>query len=216
MANSIYQKLALATAGTVLSLAVMETASVQAATITYDFTVNLTNGDFKGNSYTGFFSYNDSEPSGVSELLYPYFAPSDFSFEFLGKTYTESDLRYSVRSIMVPPLSYLTFTNPRVVTDNRPYFVPGGELDQVKFLVTDYNSAGIGSYIINLYENKKFFFWFFDQFPQNTISQGGGTWKYKLREQLPSTSVPEPGTVFGLSMLGFGWLLRKKKASSHA
>ncbi|MFB2981717.1 hypothetical protein [Microseira sp. BLCC-F43] len=51
MANSIYQKLALATAGTVLSLAVMETASVQAATITYDFTVHLTNGDFKGNSY---------------------------------------------------------------------------------------------------------------------------------------------------------------------
>ena len=55
MANSIYQKLGFAIAGTVLSLGVMEALSVQAATITYDFNVNITSGPLLGNQYSGFF-----------------------------------------------------------------------------------------------------------------------------------------------------------------
>ena len=218
MANSIYQKLALATAGTVLSLAVMETASVQAAIITYDFTVKITDGDFQGNSYTGFFSYDDSNPSGYgdSPRLLPYFGPLDFNFNFLGTTYSQLNYGPAKISYPVPPSSYLTFSNPRLVTNPRVFYIPGGELTEVKFYLTDYNYLGIGSYFINFYPDSDFSFQFFNQFPQNTISSGSGTWQYKLREEPTSTSVPEPGTVFGLSMLGFGWLLRKKKASSHA
>ena len=105
MANSIYQKLALATAGTVLSLAVMETYSANAATITYDFTVNITDGPLLGNQYSGFFSYDDTSPSAtrlpadytspsfVSPLV-PVFDVTEFNFDFAGKTYTKSDLEY--------------------------------------------------------------------------------------------------------------------------
>ena len=219
MANSIYQKLAFATVGAVLGLAVMETPSVQAAIITYDFTVTI--GSSPGNSYNGFFSYNDSEPSGLAgTLFFPYFAPSDFSFEFLGKTYTENNIRYATRYSLFPPVSYLTFTNPKAVIDEnlrRAYYIPGGELDQVQFYLTDFSTVGIGSYFINFYPNSTFSFWLFDRFPQNSISQGGGTVTYSLRTTPtpPPTSVPEPGTVFGLSMLGMGWLLRKKKVSSN-
>ncbi len=219
MANSIYQKLALATAGTVLSLAVMETPSVQAAIITYDFTVNITSGSLLGNSYTGFFSYDDSKPSGLADEppLLPYFAPSDLSFEFLGKTYTENNLQYRTRyGYAIPPFSYLTFSNPQFVVDDGVFWIPGGELTKAKFYLSDYSTIGIGSYFINFYPNSSFSFEFFDRFPYYITSAGSGTWKYTLREESPSTSVPEPGTVFGLSVLGFGWLLRKKKASSHA
>ncbi|HAX76840.1 MAG TPA: hypothetical protein DCY88_13610 [Cyanobacteria bacterium UBA11372] len=219
MANSIYQKLALATAGTVLSLAVMETASVQAAIITYDFTVNVTSGSLAGNSYNGFFSYDESAPSSFTRFLFiPDFEVSDFSFDFFGKTYTEQDVRYNdARVVLDPPLSYLRFTNPRPIVNNPAYFLPGGELDQVKFYLTDVSSIfGGGSYFINLYPNSNFSFLFFDRVPTNIISSGAGTWQYKLRQEPISTSVPEPGTVFGLSVLGFGWLLREKKASFHA
>jgi PEP-CTERM motif len=219
MANSIYQKLALATAATVLSLAVMETASVQAAIITYDFTVNITSGSLLGNQYSGFFSYDESAPSSFTRFGFiPYFQVSDFSFDFFGKTYTENDVRYNnPRAEQYPPFSYLRFANPRPIVNNPAYFLPGGELDQVKFYLTDVSSIfGGGSYFINLYPNSTFSFLFFDRVPTNIISSGAGTWKYTLRKEPPSTSVPEPGTVFGLSVLGLGWLLRKKKASFQA
>ncbi|GET40260.1 PEP-CTERM sorting domain-containing protein [Microseira wollei] len=219
MANRIYQKLALATAGTVLSLAVMDTHPANAAIITYDFTVNITSGSLLGNQYSGFFSYDESAPSSFTRAGYiPYFLVSDFSFDFFGKTYREKDVVYNnSRAPQEPPFSYLRFTNPRPIVNNAAYFLPGGELDQVKFYLTDYSSIfGGGSYFINFYPNSNFSFLFFARVPTNIISSGAGTWKYTLREQPTSTSVPEPGTVFGLSMLGFGWLLRKKKASSHA
>ena len=218
MANSIYQKLAFATVGAVLGLAVMETPSVQAATITYDFTVNITSGSSSGNQYSGYFSYDESAPSGFTRFNFiPYFLVSDFSFDFLGKTYTENDLQYNnSRVVAYPPFSYLRFTNPRPIVNNPAYFLPGGELDQVKFYLTDVSSIfGGGSYFINFYPNSSFSFQFFDRNPYYTTSAGSGTWNYTLREEAPSTSVPESGTVFGLSMLGMGWLLRKKKVSSN-
>ncbi|MFB2981716.1 PEP-CTERM sorting domain-containing protein [Microseira sp. BLCC-F43] len=100
--------------------------------------------------------------------------------------------------------------------DRRFFLIPGGELTRANFYLTDIGGQGIGSYMINFEENSSFSFSFFERFPYYPTSRGSGTWNYTLRKEPPSNSVPEPGTVFGLSMLGFGWLLRKKKASSHA
>ena len=88
---SIYQKLAVATATAALSLAAMEAKTVQAATIIYDFTVDVTSGPLTGTQSFGSFSYDDLaltgtglETLGVNEGL-------SISFDFLGKTYNETN-----------------------------------------------------------------------------------------------------------------------------
>lgn len=63
MADNFLGKLAVATAGAALSLAVMGAQPAGAATITYDFTVGVTSGPLTGNQYSGFFSYDDASTS---------------------------------------------------------------------------------------------------------------------------------------------------------
>lgn len=217
MANSIYQKLALATVGTVLSLAVMETPSVQAATITYDFTVNITDGPLLGNQYSGFFSYDDASPSGAGGLLLPFFDVTEFNFDFPQRTNTPSQLFIDGR--VFPSSLPLQFRGGEVVTDpsGRLVLIPrGGEL--VRFAFSTFNPfrPPFPGFFTLFGSSTGLSFTY--QLPFNpgepfTIGSGSGT--VSLRTT-PPTAVPEPGTVFGLSMLGLGWLLRKKKASSHA
>jgi len=214
MANSIYQKLALATAGTVLSLAVMETASVQAATITYDFNVNITSGPLLGNQYSGFFSYDNTAPAPV---LQPFFDVTEFNFEFANRTYTRSDLVLDCR--VFPGCLPLQFSGGELVTDpsGRLVLIPGGsELARVAFSTFNPFGPPFPGFFTLIGSGSAFSFNY--QLPFNpgeptTIGNGSGT--VSLRTT-PPTAVPEPSTIFGLSMLGFGWLLRKKKASSHA
>ena len=222
MANSIYQKLGFAIAGTVLSLGVMEALSVQAATITYDFNVNITSGPLLGNQYSGFFSYDDTSPSPTAPVV-PVFDVTEFNFEFAGKTYTKSDLRYGGCRAGLQYCYPLEFSGAEAVLDPSGfprYFIPrGGEL--VSFAFSTFNPFGppypgffslMGgmrglSFIYQLPFNPE---------PPTPIGSGSGTVSRRPTTPPPPTSVPEPGTVFGLSMLGFGWLLRKKKVSFHA
>ncbi len=217
MANSIYQKLALATAGTVLSLAVMETPSVQAAIITYDFTVNISSGTLIGNQYSGFFSYDNTAPAPV---LQPFFDVTEFNFKFANKTYTRSDLRLDCR--VFPACLPLEFTTGEIVTEpsGRLVLIPGGS-ELARFAFSTFNAFGppFPGFFTLFGSSTGLSFTY--QLPFNpgepfTIGSGSGTVSRRTDPTPPPTSVPEPGTVFGLSMLGFGWLLRKKKASSHA
>jgi hypothetical protein len=84
----IYQKLAVATAGVTLSFAAIETKPAQAATVTDDFTVNVTSGALTGQTGSGSFSYDDSilTGSGSETALV-----QSLSFNFLDKTYTQND-----------------------------------------------------------------------------------------------------------------------------
>ncbi|GET40261.1 PEP-CTERM sorting domain-containing protein [Microseira wollei] len=237
MANSIYQKLALATAGTVLSLAVMETASVQAATITYDFTVNITDGPLLGNQYSGFFSYDDTSPSATSlpvdysspsfrSPLVPVFDVTEFNFDFAGKTYTKSNLRYDGCRAGIQFCYPLTFSGTEAVLDPSGfprYLIPrGGDLSLVSFSnFSSFNFSIFSVYFYILGGKSAGDFRYdlpLDLSEPFKNRSGSGTVGFSLRTTPtpPPTSVPEPGTVFGLSVLGFGWLLRKKKASSHA
>ncbi len=80
--NRIGQKLALAF-GVVLTA-----TSVQAATITYDFTVSVDSGPLLGNEYSGVLSFDDSGLSGSGE---EFLAVDNLEFSFEGVDYTETD-----------------------------------------------------------------------------------------------------------------------------
>lgn len=219
MANSIYQKLGFAIAGTVLSLTVIEAHSANAAIITYDFNVNITSGPLLGNQYSGFFSYDDTSPAPFG--LQPFFGLTEYNFDFPERTGTPSNLFLDCR--VGPSCLPLEITGGEVVFDEpngKIYLIPrGGEL--VRFAFSTFNpfrppfpgfftliggQTGLGfTYQLPFNPGE----------PPSPIGGGSGTVSRRPITPPPPTSVPEPGTVFGLSMLGFGWLLGKKKVSSH-
>lgn len=88
---TLFQKFGIAVSATALSLAAIDANPAQAATITYDFEVNLTSGRDAGSMGEGFFSYDDSiltgiglETVGVNDVL-------SVQLELLGITYTKAD-----------------------------------------------------------------------------------------------------------------------------
>jgi PEP-CTERM motif len=219
MANSIYQKLALATAGAALSLAAMEANPANAAIITYDFTAKVTGGSLAGNSYNGFFRYDDTAFSFPSRVGKPYFSVTEFNFEFAGTTFTQRDLRFDCRileicgtSLFIPGGEFITTSEGAPIGQ-----IPRGGTPSLIFFQ---NVGFMGFFPIT--ERPLFSFFgglnggfFAYQLPGEmpTINSGSVTYLLRTTPTPPPISVPEPSTVFGLSMLGFGWLLRKKKAS---
>lgn len=61
---------------------------IEAATITYDITVDNFDGSLSGETFTGSFSFDDSSLTGTGSEFVSVF---DLSFDFLGVTYTEAD-----------------------------------------------------------------------------------------------------------------------------
>ncbi len=223
MADKCLQKLAVAAAGAALSLAVMEAQPAGAATITYDFTVGVTSGPLTGNQYNGFFSYDDSSTSSAGELLLPYFQVSDFNFEFVNtsfqnafdsQTYTKSDLRIDGR--LGPASLPLRISGGEIIMDESGHIdlIPrGGHLDSFGFSTFNRFDRGEAGWwtLVSSYGFSYKFGWDYSSGPDPGRS-GSGTVTYSLRET-PTSRVPEPGTAFGLGVLGAGWLLRKKIAS---
>ncbi len=187
---SIYKKLVV-TASLSLSVVAIQSKSIEAATITYDFSVGVTTGALAGNSYDGSFSYDDStligiggETVGVEEKL-------SINFEFLGKTYTETDD------------NNFAFNFPQVEFKD-------GSLVGLQYLVTDVLNGSISSFAIfgdnpdGLGGGDKFSY-----VNENSVEVSEGSVIYSLKS--PSTSVPEPNIVLGLGVIGFGWLYSKRQ-----
>ncbi len=84
MAN-VSKKLAVTTAGIALSCVAMEANPAKAAVITYDFTVTGTGNVLSGQLGSGFFTYDDA-----TTPFFGFFDVLDFSFNYLGTTYTRS------------------------------------------------------------------------------------------------------------------------------
>lgn len=189
MANNIFTKLTVATAGAALSFVAIEADPVQAATITYDFDVNVTSGPLDNNIYEGSFSYDDStltgtglETVGVAEEL-------SVSFEFLGVTYTEAND------------NNFLFNFPIVEFKD-------GSLVGLQYIVNDTPNNSIfalfGDNPDNLGGDR------FQYVDVNSFEVSEGSVTYSLRGSVP---VPEPDIAAELVVLGFGWLLKKKIAS---
>jgi hypothetical protein len=180
---NIYQKSAVATAGTALSLLVMEASPAPAAILTYDFTLKGSN-NFGSGSLT-YDTLQGQDPSFPPLAVTPKL--TDFNVSYLGKTYT--DVQFVNRLTVVSSIK----TNPDT-----------GELVSDR-LVVPFPGCGVTCQPALVIENQSFLA-ISDPFGSPT---DGGAVTYSLRT--PSTSVPEPDfTTLGLSALGCGWLLKKK------
>lgn len=197
--NNKFKTILAAGAGVALSLVLTEANPAQAAIVSYDFSVDIKQGPLTGNTYTGFFSYdNQSEPVGFgygSEEFYL----TEFEYDFNGVNYTLD------KPIVVPG-------GLQVV--RRPFFVSGNFNPAIEpTLVGGTETNGSSGYRD----------WFFGEsvfapgqnefeYRQDGPSPFRGDVNYVLREP---TQVPEPANAVALSLLGLGMLLTKKKIASR-
>ncbi|NEO11611.1 MULTISPECIES: PEP-CTERM sorting domain-containing protein [unclassified Moorena] len=188
MADIFHKSGILAAASVALGLAVMPTQPVSAATIKYDFTVDVETGNLAGNSYQGYFTYDDTFQfdSGFERFNS---RNDDLSvvFDFNGVTYTEED------DFLFPEGPYVDFQDGELLGLN---FVPSLFTFDFPFEIRDEDNDRIGGD----------FFTYGDFF----IGSGDGSVTYAKVGK-----VPEPATILGLSVLGASLLLGKKKGSSQ-
>ncbi len=193
---TLSKKLAVTTAGLALSCVAMEANPAEAAVFTYDFTVDITTGLLVGNQYSGSFSYDDS-----SELTsYGGYRPFDFTFDFEGKTFTESDLQIDVAGYggFYPQGTEHFYYGEGLVTASIGLydFPPEPEdFPKIVFLGSDFY-GNLGNCSSSDCPEPSF----------GPVSFGSVTY------QLSPTSVPEPGTVGGLLFLGLSSLFLKRKS----
>lgn len=196
---SIYQKLTVATATAVLSLAAME-AKIQAATITYDFTIDVTSGPLTDTEPSGFFSYDNSTLTGTGLEALGVNQGLSIAFNFLGDTYNETN------DIDFPAFPIVQFQDRQLlglsfVAFYAPFFQTIGIGDTVDVSIGEIGRGG-GSIFA------------YDTDPSVGF-EGVGEVTYTARP------VPEPSSVAALSALGLGFLLkrvasrRQIKATEH-
>ncbi|NEN90926.1 MAG: PEP-CTERM sorting domain-containing protein, partial [Okeania sp. SIO3H1] len=65
--TNIFQKLSFVATSAVLSLSVINANPVNAASIIYDFEVSIDSGVLDGETYSGFFEFDDSALTGIGE-----------------------------------------------------------------------------------------------------------------------------------------------------
>jgi len=85
--TNIFQKLSFVVTTTVLSLSVINANPINAASITYDFEVNVSTGSLLGDTYSGSFEFDDSTLTDVGEES---LSVSELSFNLLGVNFTEA------------------------------------------------------------------------------------------------------------------------------
>ncbi|HEY9809322.1 MAG TPA: PEP-CTERM sorting domain-containing protein [Halomicronema sp.] len=210
-------KLAFSIAVVTLFGTAIKIEAATAETITYDFLV-----DTGTSKYKGYFSYDDMARATITSI--PYFPITDFSFDFIDtnyqnafapKTYTESDLQYDGR---IGPYSYPLFIpGAETIIDEQNGGVyriaRGGPVEGFSFSTfSAFDMEGVENGWWTLSSSSGFNYlmgWDRSTGPNPNIG-GSGIVSYWLR---PSTSVPEPNTVLGLSLLGLGWVFSKKKNS---
>jgi hypothetical protein len=199
--SSTMTKFVAAIAGTLLSLTVINPA--QAVTLTYDFNVDLQPGQspFGQGSFSGFFSFNaPTTPNFTGQISVD---PNQFFFNFGGPT-------FQLGSYFPAPTNAI-FAGGEFLGIDTAFNAPPGQLP----FVDPFGSQG-----------------FLTFYPSNITGspfvvaslRAGIFWvepvTYALRtpapvEELPSTSIPEPSMLVGLSLLGLGVLFKKKRTPSQ-
>lgn len=86
--TNIFQKFTFVATSTIISFAVINTNFVNAASIIYDFEVNNLDGSLAGETFSGFFEFDDSGLTGMGDES---LSVSQINFDFLGVNYTETD-----------------------------------------------------------------------------------------------------------------------------
>jgi hypothetical protein len=183
-------KLAIATTVTVLGLTAIGTASTQAATITYDFTVKELQGPLSGNEFTGWFSFDDTHFTRTGLEVFDVLNDNlQIEFSFLGETFNQNDESFEIfgRTPPVPNVSFLDGILQGL--SYRVDEVRGSNLTSIPDPVQDFTILNSG-------------------FGYRTIDDEiflGGKVESTLR-------VPEPSMILALGFLGAGFFLKKKRA----
>lgn len=89
--HNLSPKLSTAFLAVALSSAALITSSAQASTVSYDFTVNVTQGPLAGQSYSGTFSYDDSTLEGSGIEILGIEQELSVCMNYFGRNYTELD-----------------------------------------------------------------------------------------------------------------------------
>ncbi len=217
MIKSVLTKTLATVAGTTALSFIVATNPAQAARITYNFTIDVSTGQYTG-TYQGRFSYDDAVLTGKNpnsgtpeeelESVSPSFGELEVSFNFLGVQYTEED-----------DAAFSSF--PKVYFDN-------GQFVGLSFLVTA-SGSNPGFFIVPKQVK---------EFGKEVEEKGGflvGTTNFSFGELVstlityqrvlggagdpedpedPTAAVPEPseiaGSIFALGLLGLGLKLRKR------
>jgi hypothetical protein len=215
-----------------IALGVAFPSPVEAATITYDFQVNVTSGVYQGQQFSGYFSYDDSLPSPVTgTAMLPRFDVSEFVFNFGGITYRKPDLFYDpTQGLLALPLQ---ITGGAVVTgangESRAT-AQGGTLRGFGFTTYD-RTQGAQDFFVLTSTNNLFYGVYTTPGDPTSASNGDGTLTYAQRIVRPvpdpvdpidpidpinpgtdpaAAAVPEPSTLLGvLGSMGLGWWMKK-------
>ena len=170
----------------------MEAKTVQAATVTYDFTVDLTSGPLIDTQPSGSFCYDDSTLTGSGLETLGIDQGLSVALNFLGKTYNETN------DIEFPDFPIVQFQDRKLLGLSftafyKPAFQTIGIGDTV-----DVSAGLIGSGGGSIFA--------YDTEPSVEF-EGVGNVTYTARP------VPEPASIAGLSALGLVLLKRGKSRS---
>ncbi|MGI0485972.1 hypothetical protein ACN4EK_11080 [Pantanalinema rosaneae CENA516] len=202
MVNAALKTLIGVITGAVLLNPVMDANPVQAATITYNFEVNVTLGEYVG-QYDGQFRYDDSVLTGIGdEIITPSYGNLSLLFTFLNKTYTaEDELEFPTfpgvyfRDGQLYGLSFLVLP-PR---SNPGFFLLGTE-----FMIGNNGSAPEAYFNGNLVGFVTYWFQPPDPPPDPKPCDGDAS----------CAAVPEPSELAGglvsLGLVGLGLRLRRR------
>ncbi|WP_424098752.1 PEP-CTERM sorting domain-containing protein [Moorena producens] len=86
--TNIFKKLSFVATSAVLGFTVIHANPVNAASIIYDLEISIDSGFLDGETYSGFFEFDDSVLTGIGE---EFLSVSNISFDFGGVNYTETD-----------------------------------------------------------------------------------------------------------------------------
>ncbi len=199
MMNNNFKTIASAGVGLGLSLVLTDANPAQAAIITYDFSVDIKEGLLTGNTYTGFFSYDDeSQPVGFGYGSEEFFL-TDFEFNFNGREYTLNDPSVATGGLQAV---------------RRPFFVSGNFNPAIKpTLVVGTETDGafgsrdwfFGSSVFAPGQNEF-------QYRQDSPNAYRGDVTYVSRVPV---AVPEPEGGVALTLVGLGMFLTTKKIASQ-
>lgn len=200
MSTRITQTLAIA--GALFSFVALSARSGVAATVIYDFSVDVNTA-----RYSGFFSYDDAAVGSYIPSL-PYYDVTDFSFNFRDKTYTKSDLRIDGRAL---PASL-----PLQITGGEPVYLPGGGLGITpkggalqRFAFSTFNPSSVADFFTLVGStnpsDSRFIYGTVSPTNPNRLDLGEGRVAFSVR----SAAVPEPSQAAGIvtSTIALSWLL---------
>lgn len=186
--------LVLATAGVGVVLVGFGSSSAQAASLTYDFAVNVGSGELVGKQYNGFLTFDDANITGVgAERINPSQGLA-VSFNFLGRNYAKSN------DLGFPDYPIIDFFN--------------GSLQGLSFLVLDnalnpnLRQFAIGSSTRGSDAGGTYFIYGTSDF---SVMNGEGSVSYKQRNTVP---VPTPALLPGLIGLGMAAFRKRNQDQS--